>query len=383
FTGQSISMIGTWIQMIAQGWLVLQLTNSAFWVGVITAVGLLPVLIFSLFGGVIVDRYPKRSIMLITQTFSMALAILLGLLTIFQIVNPFLIALIAFLFGTVSALDTPARQAFVVEMVGRENLASALALNSGIFNGSRVIGPGVAGILIGLIGTGGAFVVNGISYIAVIIALYLIRVHENIPAEHAHPLEAIREGIRYSFSHTTIRILLLFAMITSIFGWSYFTIMPVIVKNIFHLDASGLGYLSSISGLGALLGTLVLSALARKIKPSVFIIGGSWLLSASLILFSFTRNAPTAAPFLFLIGFALIIQFATINTTIQHLVENTLRGRVMSIYVLMFMGMAPFGSFIIGLLAQHLGPQMAIQINTGVVLLFSLYMFSQRRRLQY
>src|SRR6185437_7149335 len=229
FGGQLISLIGTWLQIVAQGWLVLQLTNSAFLIGLITALSTLPTLFLTLFGGVIVDQFPKKIILLFTQSAAMVLAFILGVLTVLNVITVWEIGLIAFLLGSVNAIDSPARQAFVSEMVDKEQLPSAIALNSGIFNAARVIGPSVAGLLIALIGTGGAFIVNGISYIAVIIALVIMRTSSNPVRKKINAIKAIREGLKYSFSHPIIRTLILFTGVSSIFGWSYTTVMPVIV----------------------------------------------------------------------------------------------------------------------------------------------------------
>ncbi|MBI2463013.1 MAG: MFS transporter [Candidatus Spechtbacteria bacterium] len=381
FVGQLISLIGTWLQTVAQGWLVFQLTHSAFWVGTITAIGSLPILMLALFGGVIVDRYNKKYILLFTQSFAMILAFALGILAWFQIVNIWEVAVLSFLLGVTSAIDMPARQSFVVEMVGKENLASAIALNSGIFNAARAIGPAVSGVLVALVGTAGAFILNGVSYVAVIIALLLMRVKIELPKVHPHPLHAIREGITYAGRHSVIRILLIFAAGTSVFGWSYTTVMPVIVADIFHKSALELGYFYSISGIGALLGAFVVSIFSKKANPFRFIMFGNTVFSCALILFSFTNYMPLAFVFLFFAGFGLVMQFSMINTTIQHLVEDRIRGRVMSIYTLMFIGLSPVGSFEIGLVSEHFGTQFAVRAGAILVLCMGFVLFSIRKKI--
>lgn len=375
FSGQLISLIGTWLQMVAQSWLVLQLTNSAFLVGLTAAMGGLPTLFFALFGGVIVDRFEKKKILYFTQSASMLLALILGLLTILGLINIPQIIILAFLMGLVSAVDIPARQAFAVEMVGKKHLASAIALNSGTFNGARVVGPSLAGFLISAVGVGGAFVINGLSYIAVIMALRFMQVKESIPKTHPHPLRAISEGLSYAFTHPTIKLLLIFTAITSVFGWSYTTIMPVVAKHTFHLEVAGLGYLYAATGLGALLAAISVSALSRKIGALSFILGGNAVFAISLILFALTNNLPLALILLFLAGMGLIAQFSTIITAIQHLVSDHLRGRVMSIYTLMFLGLTPVGSFEVGTLAEHFGPSLAILFGAVVVLLSSALLY--------
>lgn len=382
FTGQLISLIGTWLQMIAQGWLVLQLTHSAFLLGLVAAIGTLPTLLFSLVGGVIVDRMPKRTILFFTQAASMVLAFILGFLTVFQIINVWQIAFLAFLLGTVNAVDAPARQAFVIEMVGRTHLASAIALNSGTFNGARLIGPSIAGFLIAIFGSGGAFIINGISYIAVIAALVFIKVKETVGDIHPHPLRAMKNGISYSLNHPIISTLLLLTAVTSVFGWSYNTIMPYIAQNVFHVGADGLGYLYAASGAGALLAVVVVSALSHRIKPVIFIMGGNIFFALGIIIFTFTANFILALLFLFMAGFGLLLQFSMMNSIIQHLVDDNYRGRVMSLYTLMFLGLFPVGNFQIGYLSENFGTSFAIRLGAVITLLFTVLLLFSRRKMK-
>jgi len=382
FAGQLVSVIGTWLQIVAEGWLVLQLTNSAFLIGLVAALATTPSLLFSLFGGVIVDRFRKKKILFITQSAAMILAMLFGLLTILGLVTVPIICIIAFLLGTVNAIDAPARQAFVSELVSKEQLASAIALNSGIFNAGRVIGPGFAGILIALVGTGGAFIINGFSYLAVLIALTFLTISEKTPSRNLKPIAAIKEGIHYSLAHPVIRVLLLFTAVTSIFGWSYTTIMPIIAHNVFHVDAKGLGYLYSATGLGSLLATFIVSAFSKRIPSVLFIIGGNIIFCCSLILFANTSTMAAALTLLFFTGFGLLSQSATMNTIIQGMVRNDFRGRVMSLYILMFMGLAPLGNFEIGWLTEKAGISLAITINASLVLIFSLTLLSWKKNIR-
>lgn len=383
FWGQLVSLIGTWLQIVAEGWLVLQLTNSAFLIGLVTALATLPSLLFSLIGGVIVDRFPRKTILLCTQISAMVLALLYGTLTVTHLITIYEICVLAFLLGVVNAVDIPARQAFVVELVGQEGLQSAIALNSGMFNAARVVGPSVAGLLIAWIGSGGAFLLNGISYIAAIGALLLMHVIYHKPTmQHQHPLQSIKEGLVYAFNHPVIRTLLIFTGIVSIFGWSYSTIMPYIAKHTFGLDAAGLGYLYAASGLGALLGTVLISAFAKKWGATVFIFGGSVIFCLSLIAFTLTSHLGIATVLLFAAGVGLLSQFATINTTIQQMVEDSMRGRVMALYSLMFLGLSPLGSFEIGWVAEYVSPAFAVRIGAGIVLLFTGYLFLSRNKIR-
>lgn len=377
FIGGVVSLIGTWLQMVAEGWLVLEITHSAFWVGVEAASATIPVLFFTLFGGVIVDRFDKKKILIFTQSSAMILALILGLLTVTHLVNLWEMIVLAFLLGCVTALDLPARQAFVVDMVEREHISSAIALNAASFNIARVIGPGVAGALIAAIGTGGAFILNGLSYIAVIVALLFITTVHIGAKTHPHPIEAIKEGLLYSFSNRLIKNLLILSALSSIFGWSYGTIMPVVVKNIFHTDAAGLGYLFAVSGLGALLAAVIVSSGYKKISSMKLIMGGNLLFALSIIAFTFASNIWIALPFQFLAGCGLLMQFSVINSTIQHMVDDKIRGRVLSIYTLSFLGMSPFGSLQIGFVAQHLGPQFAMRLGAFIILAYAIFVYLQ------
>ncbi|MDB5273126.1 MAG: permease [Chitinophagaceae bacterium] len=372
FSGQLVSLIGTWLQIVSQGWLVLQLTNSALQIGIIAALSTLPSLFLTLFGGVIVDQFPKRKILLVTQGASMILAFTLGILTLTGLVSVWMIGVVAFLLGIVTAIDSPARQVFVSEIVTKEQLPSAIALNSGIFNAARVIGPSVAGVLIALIGTGGAFIVNGFSYVAVLLALLWMKVEFPMEQKKLHAIQAIKEGLHYSFSHPIIRTLIIFTGVSSVFGWSYTTVMPLIAQNTFHLGAAGLGYLYAATGLGSLLATLLIATFSKKISPEIFIIGGSILFAMSLILFSYTDHLLTGMILLFLSGLGLLSQFAMMNTVIQSLVTSEFKGRVISIYILMFIGLTPVGNLGAGWLAEHAGTNVTLRTGAVVILIFSM-----------
>ncbi len=383
FIGQLISMIGTWLQIVAEGWLIFQLSHSAYYVGLSAAASTVPSLFLSLIGGVIVDRFPKKKIIILTQACAMVLAFTLGILTITNHITVWHIIFLAFLLGIVNAVDIPARQAYVAELVDdKQLLSSAIALNSTIFNSARVIGPTIAGLLIAAFGLGIAFIINGVSYIAVIIALLFIKTRSLPPKIHQKPLTAIREGLRYAFSHPTIKSLLISTAVISVFGWSYSTLMPVIASTIFHLNATGLGYLYAATGVGALLATIIISAYSHKVNPYIFIVGGNLLFGIGLILFTFTTNIYLAYLFLFIVGLGLVGLFATVTTTIQHAVSDHMRGRVTSIYALFFMGFSPLGNFEIGYVADKWGTEIAIRMSALVVLLFGFYFYKNIDKLQ-
>ena len=382
FSGQLISLVGTWLQIVAEGWLIWQLTHSAFFVGLDAAAATIPSLFLSLIGGVIVDRYPKKIILIWTQSASMLLAFALGILAVTHVVTVWEIIALAFGLGIVNAVDSPARQAYITELIdSKSSLASAIALNSGMFNAARVIGPSIAGLLIAAVGTGTAFLLNGVSYIAVIIALNSITTPLTIVHKHANPVAAIKEGLGYAYHHTVIRTLIILSGVVSIFGWSYSTLMPVIATQTFHLSAAGLGYLYAAAGLGALTGTFLISAYSHKINPINLILSGTIFFSVSLFLFTFVTGVPIALVLLFAVGTGIVSQFAMINTVIQHQVEDHMRGRVMSLYTLVFMGLSPLGSLEIGFAAEHLGSQLAMRVSAVIVFLFGGYLFLQRRKI--
>lgn len=382
FGGEAISLIGTWLQIVAEGWLAFQLTNSAFYVGLVTASSTVPSLIFSLLGGVIVDRFPKRKIMILTQTASMILSFILGGLAVSGMINIWQILVIAFLLGCVNAVDAPARQSFPVDLVGKENLPSAIALNSAMFNGARVIGPGIAGFLIATIGTGGAFIANGVSYIAVIIALLIIRTAPPLETDHPHPIKAIQEGLSYSWRHPLIRSMIIFSGVIAVFGWAYGTILPVIIKNVFHMEATGLGYLYAASGIGAVFATILISAFSKKISSRVFIFGGITFFSLNIVLFTLTSNFLLALVFMFFSGIGMLSAFSTINSSLQEIIEDKYRGRVMSIYSLVFMGLMPVGSIEIGFISEKFGTSFAIQSGAIIVIIATIILFYFRKKIR-
>ncbi|NTV92688.1 MAG: MFS transporter [Chlorobiaceae bacterium] len=384
FIGQIVSMVGTWLQMVAQGWLVLEMTGSAFWVGVAAAASSLPTLFLSLIGGVIVDRYNRKTILLWTQSASMVLALVLGIITLTGTVTLAVILVLAFLLGCVAAVATPAIQAFLSEMVDRDQLHSAVALNAAIFNASRVIGPAIAGLMIAWIGTGGAFIANGLSYFAVIGALLAITITtpRKKPAVHQPPLQSIRDGIVYTWEHPVIRTIVLFVSVVSIFGWSFMSMLPVVAKQTYGLGSDGMGYLFSAFGLGSLSGTVVVSMSSGKIRSSAMVIGGILVFSLALTAFTFASDERVAMAFLFIAGIGMLSAFATMTATVQRLVEDSYRGRVMSIYLMVLMGFMPLGNLQVGFLSEQFGTAIAIRIGSIVVLLATVFLFSYRKEIQ-
>jgi MFS family permease len=370
------------MQIVAQGWLVLQLTTSPVILGFIAAMVTAPSLLFSLFGGLAVDRHDKKKLLYITQGANFFLALFLGVMTILNLVTIPLLAITAFAMGTVNAIDAPARQAFVSQIVTKEELASAIALNSAVFNAARAVGPAVSGFIIATIGTGVAFILNAVSYAVLFFALSFIPFAQHRNEITSNAFQAIREGIQYTFTHPLIRVLVVFTGVLSVFGWSYSTLLPLIAKTKFGLQAQGLGYLYAATGLGSVLATYLVGAYSRKLSPVVFIASGNVLFVMGLIGFALSPNLYSALPSLFFIGLGLLCQAATMNTLIQSVVRNEYRGRVMSLYVLMFLGFAPFGNFEVGLLSDHISISATLIINAIIVLSFGGVVFYYRNKIQ-
>jgi MFS family permease len=356
FGGQLISLIGTWMQMVAQSWLIYRLTGSAVLLGFVGFASQMPVFLLAPIGGSIADRYNRHRILTITQTSAMLLAFVLSALTLMGFVQVWHIFTLAAMLGVVNALDIPTRQAFVMDMVGREDLINAIALNSSMINGARMVGPAVAGILVASVGEGWCFLANGISYIAVIVGLLLMRITIHV---HASPngsaIASIIEGFRYVRHTKPVRALLLMLGLISLMGMPYAVLMPIFADQILHGGPKGLGLLMGAAGFGALAGALILAA-KKGIRGL-----GHWVAFAamgfglSLILFSLSRTFWLSVALLLPAGFCMMIGLASSNTLIQSLVPDKLRGRVMAVYSMMFMGMAPFGSLLAGALAHRLG----------------------------
>ncbi|HEX2950431.1 MAG TPA: MFS transporter, partial [Armatimonadota bacterium] len=338
--GQLISLIGTWMQSVAQGWLITELTagnakSTSLYLGIISALGSLPMLFLTLFAGAIADRYDKRRILIITQASSLVLAFALAILTSLGIIRIWHVALLAMLLGVVNAFDMPTRQAFVKDMVGGEDLLNAIALNSSIFNGARVLGPAVAGGLIAIrsIGISGAFYINGISYIAVIIGLAMIAVPRvvNIQAE-GDIWHHLREGFRYVAKQRTILTIMVIMAIYSIFGFSYMVLLPAIARLTLHVGSRGYGFMISFTGLGALISALLLATLAGKVrKGRILFIGGTVFSLGLIILSQFHQFIPYLI-FLAFVGGGLVISSSSINSLIQEIAPDNLRGRIVSMW---------------------------------------------------
>jgi MFS family permease len=365
YIGQGISLIGTWMQQLAMSWLVYRLTGSAMMLGVIGFASQIPTLVFVPLAGALADRVDKRKLLLGTQAFSMlqaltaAFLVLTGLVTVWQLI------VLGVVLGIINAFDMPVRQSFVIEMIDRkEDLPNAIALNSSLFNAARLAGPTIAGVLVTLAGEGVCFLINGLSYAAVLVSLAGISVPpgEKRPRQGA-PLAQIWSGTKYTFGFPPIRALIMLLALMSLAGVSFTVLMPVFAKTILEGEAHTLGMLSGAAGAGALIGALYLAS-RSSVRGLVRIIAVCGILfSVSLCLFSISRTLPVSLAVLVLTGFSMISLMASSNTVLQTIVDDRMRGRVMSFYTMAFAGMVPFGSLLTGTVAEHLGTQAAVFIG--------------------
>lgn len=370
FGGQGISLIGTWMQRIALSWLVYRLTGSAMLLGLVGFCGQIPIFLLAPFAGVLADRLDRHRILVVTQTLFMLQAFTMSYLVLSHRIQVWEIMAISVFIGLVNAFDTPARQSFVIDMVTRkEDLGNAIAMNSSMFNSARLIGPSVAGVVIGITGEGACFLIDAISYLAVLAALLAMDPIAARPRPQGEEvLKRLKEGFAYTFGFAPIKLVILLLGLTSLTGMPYTVLMPVFVRETLHSGAGAMGFLMAFSGAGALLAAVVLASrrnaagLERRIPLAGFIFG------AGLILLSLSRSFPAAAAFIALASFGMITQMASSNTIIQTLVDDDKRGRVMSIYTMAFLGMAPFGSFLAGWGASHIGVEYTIMLSGAMSL---------------
>jgi len=382
WTGSFLSNIGTWMQSVAQGWLVLQLSNSPFWLGFVGFAGSLPVLAFSLIGGVVADLFDRRRLLLLTQTGLMLLALGLGTLTELRIVTIGHIVTIALLSGVMTALTLPTYQAIVRDLVEPEDLMNAIALNSIQFNLSRVIGPTLAGFAVGAIGVAGCFYLNAVSFLALIFALRHIRLPQVFGPPKANSLwEGFLEGVAYVRTQGRILRLLAIVAAISLFGLPYITLLPIFARDILRCGATGLGYLMAASGLGAVLGALVLARLGDFRSKGMLAVLGGITFGLSTFGFALSRAFGLSLFFLFVDGWAMVSSAAVVNTLLQTHVPGHMRGRVMSLYTLSFMGLMPVGNLMMGSLAEWIGAPWALAIGGLVIAAFVVGLAASARDL--
>jgi MFS family permease len=374
FVGQAISLMGTWMQIVAQGWLVYEMTGSEFALGAITFAGSFPTLFLMLPAGALADRFPRRRLLLITQTMMMLCAFVLAALAAADILHVWHVGVLAFVLGVANSFDAPARQSLTVEMVeDRCDLVNAIAMNSLMFNLARVAGPAVAGFVLAAVGPTLCFTFNGLSFLAVLVALLMMRLPPITQKPQTEPLATqIAAGLRYIWQSVPIRGIILLVGVSALFGLSYATLMPAYAADVLRIGETGLGWMSTSVGVGALAGSFTVASLGRFRRKGLFLTMGSFLFPGALLLFACSRYVPLSLVCLAVAGFGWVAQNATANTLVQASVTDELRGRVMGVYTLMFFGTSPFSALLAGSLAQVLGPATAVLIGAGITLAFSV-----------
>jgi len=378
WTGQTVSLIGTWMQQVGQGWLALELTNSAFMVGLVSAAGSFPVLLLSLYGGVVADRRSKLRIVIICQALLLIEAAALWWFTWTGRINIGWLLALTTLGGVISAFEIPARQSMIAELVSRDDLVDAIALNSGGFNLARIVGPSIAAVILARYGLAWCFGINALSYFAVLISLARIKLPPWMPLPHlVSPAEQLKQGLRYIRSSRAVSGLMGVIAVYSIFGFQYLTMMPVVARDVLHTGASGYGLLLTFVGIGALTGALSLAGLGVRIRRGRLFNATAYAFAGLTILFSLMRTVHLAALVLLFLGLTMLINGALANGILQSVVPDELRGRVMATYVFVYVGFTPIGSFIAGVMARFVGVQWAIFAGGVVMLAYSLWAFSK------
>ena len=358
FAGQLVSLVGTWMQSVAQSWLVLELTNSPFRLGLVGTLQFAPVLVLSFFAGAMADRLPKRRLLVATQSVMCALALVLAALVHRGHVQYWHVAVMAAIYGVANTVDMPTRQAFIVEMVGRDSLRSAIALNSAMFNAARVIGPALAGLVIARWGTALAFFFNGVSFLAVIAALMTLHAQGLPRANSGRAMrQEIAEGLWYALRTPRIALVMSLVMAVSAFFFNYNTLVPLLARDILHQDAHGFGLLMTAVGIGAVAGAVVLASLGAERPPTNVLITAALALGLATMLMASVGRFGVAVAVLVVMGFCGMLFMTGANTTVQLTVPDELRGRVMSLHTLMFAGMTPFGAFLVGSVVEAFGPR--------------------------
>jgi MFS family permease len=376
FAGQSVSLIGTWMQSVAQQWVVYEMTGSKFLLGAVAFAGSLPTFFLMLPAGVLADRLPRRSILLYTQTASMILAFLLMILLAEGRLAVWHVFVMATLLGVVNSVDAPARQAFTVEIIDdRRDLPNAIALNATMFNLARVIGPAAAGLILATWGAVWCFGVNGASFIAVIAGLLLMRIPPAADLTAGEPVREVRDGVRFALHHPVIVPLILITMVSGIFSFSYATLFPAFAVEVLHQGETALGLLNTAVGLGAVSGSLFMASRAHLQRRIGRLMLGSLLFPFSLLVFSFSPDILLSLGLLVFTGFGLVVQNTSINSIIQTSVDDSLRGRVMSIYLLAFFGAMPIGALLAGTVAQVLGPTVGLAVLAGLGMILTALVY--------
>lgn len=379
FGGQLISLIGTWMQQIAVTWLVYRLTNSAFFLGAVGFAGQMPIFIVTPFAGVFADRLNRHRILVATQTLSMIQATILAVLTLTGNIQVIHIFLLSIFLGLINAFDNPTRQSFVLEMIeNKEDLGNAIALNSSMFNSARLLGPSIAGIVIAAIGEGLCFLLNALSFVAVIIALLAMRIAPRERKQESRGvLEGFKEGFKYAFGFAPIKYILLLLALVSVMGMPYAVLMPIFARDILHGGPRTLGFLMGATGMGAVTGAIFLASRKSVAGLSRWIPTAASIFGTGLIAFSFSRSLWLSIGLLYVVGFGMMVQMASSNSILQTVSDDDKRGRVMSFYAMAFMGMAPFGSLLAGSLASFIGAPTTLMIS-GICCIIGAAVFAAK-----
>lgn len=381
FAGQAVSLVGAWMQSLAQGWLVWRLSESTFLLGAVGFCQMGPVLVLGLAGGLAADRYDRRRIVLVTQTAALLQAGLLAVLTLAGSITVRQVLALALAAGVINAFDLPGRQSLLVQLVEREDLLNAIALNSGVFNGARIIGPALAGFVVGLWGEGVCFALNAVSYLAVLAGLLAVRLPARAPAtEPPRPWHRLREGFAYAAGTPHVRVLLAGMAISGVFGISYLSFLPAIAGDVLHIGASGLGMLMASAGAGALTAALTLARRqdTRGLRTVVPVATAG--LGALLVAFAWSQSAAASALLVAGLGFCMMAEMAGTNTLLQAHVPDTVRGRLMSLYTITVVGTAPFGALALGRVAAVAGLRPVLAAGGAVVLAAGLALLVPLRR---
>jgi MFS family permease len=370
WSGQLVSLIGTWMQSVAQGWLMHRLTHSAFWLGLLGFTQFLPVMLLSLWAGAVIDRMDKRRLLYFTQGAALVQAAILATVVTAGVTQPWMVLALAGVFGIINAFDMPTRQSFVVELVGKEDLGNAIALNSAAFNTARIVGPAVAGVLLATVGEGGCFWLNALSYVAVLASLARLDLPKREFFQRGRALgSSLREGVRYAWATLPLRNLLLLLGVTAGIGFQYVLLLPVYARDILHAGPKAYGLLVTAFGAGALIGAMRLTGRSARPRLRRNLLLGLAACGAGLALFAWSRAVPLSLAAGALAGFGLIVYVASTNTLLQLTTEDRFRGRVMSLYTLMFAGTAPIGALASGAIAQRWGAPVSTTVSAAVMLI--------------
>ena len=381
WAGQVISYSGTWMHATAQGWLVYTLTNSPFYLGMVSAASWLPILLLSLFGGAVADRFRKRNLLLVTQAISIVPALVIGVLTVTGQVTVWHVMAMGMLLGTVNAFDIPARQSFLIEMVRRRDLLNAIALNSAAFNGARIIGPVIAGIIIATVGIAAVFFINALSFLAVIVALAMMKTRgEPSDGPRKSIFADIRESIGFIQGEPGILRPIGVVSVFSVFGLPFIAMMPVFARDILAVGPEGLGYLAGAAGAGAFTAAMIIAYRGQMKGKRRYMSVSSVVFPIALLVFAMSETYAISLIALFVVGLAMVSFLALTNNTIQMLAPDNMRGRIMSVYTTMFLGMVPVGHAVMGTLADRVGTANAIALGAGICLFTSVIILAGKKK---